>query len=110
MQTELAFRPARKAPVYYQTTPLSVADRAKAIASAERQDQRVLAVYRCAQRPLTPSEAHQQLAACGHSEPVTSIRRAINTLTAAGVLAKLDTTQCGPWGRPECQWTLRGAA
>ncbi len=110
METALELRPARKLPVFYQTTPLSVAERAKAIASAERQDQRVLAIYRCSQRPLTPSEAHQQLAACGHSEPVTSIRRAINTLTQAGILTKLETTQRGPWGQSEHFWVLRGGA
>lgn len=99
-------RPA-KGPVFYQTTKLTVQERAQAIARAEAQDQRVLAVYRCADRPLTPSEAHQQLAACGHNEPVTSIRRAIHTLTKAGALVKLSDTELGPWRMPEHKWALR---
>lgn len=102
-------RPAKVAP-FYVTTPLTVQERAEAIARAEAQDQRVLAVYRCSDRPLTPSEAHLQLEACGHHEPITSIRRAIHTLTKAGALVKLPDTERGPWGMPEHRWALRGAA
>ncbi len=98
-------RPAKVAP-FYVTTPLTVQERAEAIARAEAQDQRVLAVYRCSDRPLTPSEAHQQLAACGHNEPVTSIRRAIHTLTKAGALVKLSECERGPWGSLEHRWSL----
>lgn len=101
---------APKVSAFYETTRLSVRERAQAIAKAEAQDQRVLAVYRCSDRPLTPSEAHQQLEACGHREPIVSIRRAINTLTKAGALVKLSTTSVGPWGAKEHQWDLpRGA-
>ena len=99
-------RPAKVAP-FYVTTPLTVQERAQAIARAEAQDQRVLAVYRCADRPLTPSEAHQQLEACGHREPIVSIRRAINTLTKAGALVKLPETKVGPWQAKEHMWALR---
>lgn len=109
-QLQLMLTKPRKAPVYYQTTPLTVQERAEAIARASAQDERVLAVYRCTDRPLTPSEAHHQLAACGHNEPVTSIRRAIHTLTKAGALVKLADTELGPWGMPEHRWALRGAA
>lgn len=98
-------RPA-KVSAYYCTTPLTVQERAQAIARAEAQDQRVLAIYRCSDRPLTPSEAHQQLEACGHREPIVSIRRAINTLTNAGALVKLSTTARGPWGAKEHHWAL----
>lgn len=95
-----------KVSAFYETTPLSVRERAEAIARAEAQDQRVLAVYRCANRPLTPSEAHLQLEACGHREPITSIRRAIHTLTKAGALVKLAQTERGPWGSLEHFWAL----
>lgn len=98
-------RPA-KVTTFYATTPLTVQERAQAIARATAQDERVLAVYRCADRPLTPSEAHQQLAACGHNEPVTSIRRAIHTLTKAGALVKLAECERGPWGSLEHRWSL----
>lgn len=100
----------RKGSNFYATTPLTVQERAQVIARAEHQDERVLAVYRASDRPLTPSEAHQQLEACGHREPVTSIRRAINTLTKAGALVKLSQTERGPWGSLEHKWDLpRGA-
>lgn len=91
---------------FYQTTPITLHERAEAIARATAQDMRVLAVYRAAGRPLTPSEAHMQLEACGHREPITSIRRAINTLTKAGALVKLDETQRGPWQAIEHFWAL----
>ena len=103
-QLSLMLTKPRKAPVYYQTTRLTVQERADAIARAEAQDHRVLAVYRCADRPLTPSEAHQQLAACGHNEPVTSIRRALHTLTKAGALVKLPDVVplTGPYAGCSC--------
>ena len=37
---------------------------------------------------------------------LTSVRRAISNLTAAGVLVKLDLVVDGPWGRPEGLWSL----
>lgn len=108
--TQLAlFAPKRRTargPVFYQTTALTVSERNAAIARAEAQDERVLAVYRCAGRPLSPSEAHAQLEACGSREPLTSIRRAIHTLTAAGALVKLSVTRTGIYGAREHLWAL----
>jgi hypothetical protein len=95
---------------FYVTTPLTVGERNEALARAAAQDDRVLAVYRAARQPLTPSQVHQQLDACGYRCPIVSIRRAINTLTKAGALVKLVTTKQGPWGSKEHEWSLPAGA
>lgn len=65
-----------------------------------------------AENPLktyTPSEVWQLLMERGSihaNTPLTSIRRAMNTLTRDDVLVKLEwKTKSGPYGRPEHCWT-----
>jgi hypothetical protein len=96
----------RRPAVFYQTTPLSPSERSEALARAAAQDERVLAVYRTANSPLTPSQVHRILDDSGYRCPIVSVRRAINTLTNERALVKLVTTRQGPWGSKEHEWSL----
>jgi hypothetical protein len=49
----------------------------------------------------TPSNVHQML---NFEGPLTSIRRAMTTLTKDGYLIKTDNKRIGIWGRPEHTW------
>ena len=69
------------------------------------QDARVEAYFRSYPGlAFTPSEVQ---AAVLFDAPLTSARRAITHLTAAGILVKTDKQRSGPYGRPEGVWRLR---
>lgn len=89
---------------YFDTTRLPLADLARAIASAEQQDDAVLAAFRC-HLILTPSRCHS-IVSMGRPMLLTSVRRSIATLTEAGVLEKLSTRLPGPYGAQEHLWQL----
>lgn len=97
-------RPA-KARAYFDTTMLPMADLHGAIARAELQDDKVLAVYR-AHYAMTPSECLRRLEAVGVRILITSVRRSISTLTDAGALYRTNIKTRGPWGAMEGVWAL----
>ena len=76
--------------------------------TAEQQDEAVLAIFRNAQRPLSPSEVHAIGERHGRRWLLTSVRRSITNLAdpKCGVLVHLLATQAGPHGRPERLWAL----
>lgn len=90
---------ATEYPAYHDTVP--GVDVEQATAQAKKQEDRVLRLYVSAGRPLAPSEVHRRV---GGASPLTSTRRAITGLTERGQLVRLDTTQPGPYGRPEHLW------
>lgn len=97
-------RPAR-ARVFFDTTTLPAAELKAAIARAELQDEKVLAVYR-AHHALSPSACLAHLEAAGVRILITSVRRSISTLTDAGALYRSPLRERGPWGAPESVWAL----
>lgn len=93
---------------YWPTTPLSAEQLAGAMRSAEQQDEAVLAVFREAQRPLSPSQVWQVGIDHGRRWLLTSVRRSITNLAdpKCGVLVKLHQSRPGPYGKPEGLWVL----
>ena len=87
---------------YYNTTHLAGADLKQEHQRANRQEQDVLTLYRRYKR-LPPSRAWAMLGGDRYA-PLTSIRRAINSLTEAGELQKLTETVAGYFGKPEHVW------
>src|SRR5689334_7080437 len=85
---------------FYQTTRLTPDELNAAIASARFQDEAILALFRRFES-LTPSRAWTLYkAATGkHETPLTSVRRAISTLTDDGFLRKTDEQKLGPLGK-----------
>lgn len=97
----------RRRTVFYPTTPLSADQLRGAIATAEMQDEAVLAIFRSTSQPLAPSQVWRIGCDGGRAWLLTSVRRSINTLTNAGVLARTPELHSGPYGRPEHSLFLR---
>ena len=70
--------------------------------SAGQQNKEVLAIF-LRLKIASPSQVHSRM---NTNAPLTSIRRAITTLTTDGHLIKTDTKVDGPFGRPEFVWRL----
>lgn len=75
---------------------------------ANRQEAAVLALFRrhpgCALSPSTVCALLNKM--LGRQWLLTSIRRAITSLTDQGLLEKTSRKVIGPQGRPEYQWQL----
>lgn len=93
--------------VYYNTVSEAGPQLAEYQAKAGEQNETVLAIFHVQNRQLSPS---QVLELWPHwlmrTPPLTSIRRAITTLTKAGALVKTETKRKGVYGRMEHVWTL----
>ena len=86
---------------FYQTTPLSPAEKLKARQAAGRQERTVLDMIR-RHGPMSPSEV---LATYPNDHvPLTSLRRAMTSLSNKGLLVKTDRLVAGGWGKPEHVW------
>ena len=53
---------------------------------------------------FTPAEVKHMCRICCKNWPITSIRRAINTLTKQGNLAKTDNLRTGTYGKKTHTW------
>ena len=88
---------------YYNTTH-EKGDRLKFyLKHAEGQEVAILALFRDAQRPLAPSELFHML---DGRYPITSIRRAMTTMTHKRALVKTAMKSMGMYGRYEHLWRL----
>lgn len=87
---------------YFNTTNLAGNDLADRRQRTRAQDDAVLALYR-KHGQLSPWQAWELL---GKQWPITSIRRAVNTLAGRKALVKLDTYRMGPEGAREHLWGL----
>lgn len=95
---------------FFNTTNLSAEERQRAAAQAKHQSRVVLDIYcQYARSELTPSEVLAYAIKQGklHKRtPITSVRRAISTLTKSGQLIKTKTQRKGPLGAKEYCWCL----
>lgn len=74
------------------------------------QNDRVLDVFmKAGEMGASPSQVLTIVNRTGKNYPLTSIRRAITDLTAAGKLIKTEQTTYGLYGRPEYVWKLAPA-
>jgi hypothetical protein len=90
---------------YYNTTSVRDPDLNEYRKKADKQDTRILEYFQ--HHPfahLAPSQIHQRV--FGMTVPITSVRRAMSTLTGKGLLRRTDIKIKGPFGRPECLWSL----
>jgi hypothetical protein len=87
---------------YFNTTKLEGKDLVEAIKDAENQETIIYELYKRTGR-LSPSEVCRLL---DYKYPITSVRRAINTLTNSGYLDKTDKKKKGFYGKPETVWEL----
>ena len=90
---------------YYNTTNETGSTLQEYEAKTEKQDDIVLSVMQ-PKNGLTPFGVHALLKAKGYDYPITSVRRALNTLTQDKKLKKLDKMRTGKYGRPNHVWIL----
>ena len=77
-------------------------------AQAGKQNDIILELFRLnAYRSMTPFEVMNLLKLKGHDYPITSIRRAITTLTEEGKLQKLHEMKVGEYGKPNHTWQFK---
>lgn len=93
---------------YFNTTGLIGEELRDAVESACTQNDTVLAIYRNSFGPLSPSDVWAQCRHAGRDWPLTSVRRAISTLTGDGLLVKLDAQKPGVYAKPEHFWHYSG--
>ena len=90
--------------MYYNTTNEVGHNIVKARDNALKQEDRVLAVFKAfPKKPLSPWVVKGKM---GTRSPITSIRRAINSLAKIGKLKKTHTKLMGPFGKPSYCWKL----
>lgn len=73
---------------------------------AAKQNDIVLYVFQKQQKPLTPFDVYKHLEKKGYNWPITSIRRAITSLTDDGKLRKLEVLKNEMYGKPNHQWEI----
>lgn len=94
--------------IYFNTTNLRGQTLRKQTSKAGAQKLRVYEFFRDRQKAAyTPCQVWTELQKVGEKCPLTSIRRAITTLTKQGLLQKLDTMRVGIYGNLVHTWTLR---
>ena len=94
--------------IFYNTTELEGTELKEAKIRAGTQNDRVLKVFRDnPDKAFSPTEVHQLTNRW--NTPLTSIRRAITTLTALGYLERTDEKRPGWYGMNNYCWKLRNS-
>lgn len=88
---------------HYNTTAETGQMRMRFEVAAGKQDAAVLEFFRDFPGEYSPSEIQKNVLP---KAPLTSVRRAMSTLTKKGLLEKTDAKRMGPYGRPEYKWRI----
>ncbi len=88
---------------YYNTNSLSGEALKERRKVTGKQNLKVLEIMRNL-KEATPSKVHDYILT---ASPLTSIRRALSTLTDDGYLVKTEEPKIGPFGHPEHVWKLK---
>ena len=90
---------------YFNTTHLVGSDLATQLENAITQEDKILAYFlNHKSKRFGPSDLWHLMVV--DRAPLTSIRRAINSLTKQGWLVKTSHQKMGLYGKPECTWIL----
>ena len=91
---------------FYNTINLAAKELTEAERKALTQDQRVLRwfIEHVPRFSAGPSEVHYRV--FDENTPLTSVRRAMTSLTNRGDLIKLTVMTIGDYGKPEHLWTV----
>lgn len=89
---------------HWNTTNLTGDELRAAIATAKRQEDAVLAIYRAHGAALSPSDVWGIGTRAGRAWLLTSVRRAISNLAHDDLLAKTDQCKTGIHGAREHLW------
>ena len=91
--------------MYYNTNNESGLDLRESWTSNAKQDDLILRIFMIAPNDsFTPDEIEEACQRCNKDWPITSIRRAISTLTNQGKLAKTNELREGKYGKKTHTW------
>ena len=91
---------------HYNTTNLKGDELKEKNHKAGKQADKILKYFKRIKQPMTPSDIHLNL--FDESTPLTSVRRAITTLTNRDeVLVKTENQKIGIYGSKEYYWKLK---
>lgn len=91
--------------MFHNTIDLLPSQKATAELKASRQNDKVLKLFQDhPHQDFTPAQVYLMF---GQQYPLTSIRRAITTLTSTGELVKTDHKRKGLYGENNCTWILK---
>lgn len=89
---------------YYNTTNLKGAILKKNRKKAKTQEQIILAWFKKRKKAYTPCEVRDK---CLKNTPLTSVRRAITTLTEKGLLEKTSIMRLGKYNKLNYCWKYK---
>ena len=91
--------------MYYNTNNESGLDLRESWTSNAKQDELILRIFMIAPNDsFTPDEIEEACQRCNRDWPITSIRRAISTLTKHGNLTKTSELREGKYGKKTHAW------
>ena len=91
--------------MYYNTNDESGLDLRESWTSNAKQDDLILRIFMIAPNDsFTPDEIEEACQRCNKNWPITSIRRAISTLTKHGNLTKTNELREGKYGKKTHTW------
>lgn len=94
-------------PAYYNNTNIDGKNLLEAIEAAQKQNDRIMVIFKAKNRPLSPSQVYDTYTAWFHGRtPITSIRRAMSNLSVNGLLEKTSEMTRGMYGKPEYKWRM----
>lgn len=91
---------------YYNTTRLTTSDLMEAIEKARIQNDRVLLILKTKKYPRTASDIHSTYQAWFTNCPLTSIRRALTTLSHDWKVIKCSDMGMGIYGKLTHKWAI----
>lgn len=91
---------------FFNTIGLKGDDLVNANKKANRQEDRVLELFRSTGIAMTPEDVEARYNALFTPAPLTSFRRAITNLTNSGYLIKCDNMAIGKYGKPVHYWKV----
>ena len=93
--------------MYYNTNNESGLDLRSSWTATAKQNELILRIFMLApNNTFTPDEIQDACERCQRNWPITSIRRAISTLTKQGKLTKTNKLHKGRYGKNEHIWKL----
>lgn len=96
----------KKAQKYFNTLEEAERELEKSIRKADTQNERVLRIIAGLNWSLTPFEVQAYYEKIYGAVPVTSIRRALNTLTREERLIKTQIKSLGKYGKKNYTWKI----
>jgi len=91
--------------LYFNTTNIDGNELFKAVESAGNQNNKVLAIFKALDRPISPTQLEElYLEFTGNPIPRSSVARVLNTLTNQGELIKTNKHRLSKFKRREYLW------